>query len=116
MKDGNLSASKTLACPMAECSLSPASRDKKGSASEALSIKDELAILNYHKAWKNMIDESSNKESTSPEKLLIDSPSDFQFHAAYLTYSNTYDKTANPEAKKQLPDILQKHQSIQNRG
>jgi len=49
-----------------------------------------------------MIDESSNRESASPEKLLIDNPSDFQFHAAYLTYSNIYDKTTNPETKKQL--------------
>jgi len=49
-----------------------------------------------------MIEESDNNESTSPEKLLIDNPSDFQFHAAYLTYSNTYDKTTNPETKKQL--------------
>jgi hypothetical protein len=44
----------------------------------------------------------SNNESTSPEKLLIDNPSDFRFHAAYLTYSNTYDKTTNPETRKQL--------------
>jgi len=49
-----------------------------------------------------MTEESNNNESTSPEKLLIDNPSDFQFHAAYLTYSNTYDKTTNPEAKRQL--------------
>jgi hypothetical protein len=49
-----------------------------------------------------MIEESNNNESTSTEKLLIDNPSDFQFHAAYLTYSDTYDKTANPENKKQL--------------
>jgi len=49
-----------------------------------------------------MIDESDNNESTSPEKLLIDNPSDFQFHAAYFTYSNTYDKATNPEIRKQL--------------
>jgi len=49
-----------------------------------------------------MTEESDNNESTSLEKLLIDNPSDFQFHAAYLTYSNTYDKTTNPETKKQL--------------
>jgi hypothetical protein len=49
-----------------------------------------------------MTEESDNKESTSPEKLVIDNPSDFQFHAAYLTYSDTYDKTANPETRKQL--------------
>jgi len=67
----------------------------------ALSIKGKL-FLEYHEAWKIMIEESNNSESASPEKLLIDNPSDFQFHAAYLTYSNTYDKTANPETKKQL--------------
>ena len=49
-----------------------------------------------------MIKESDNNESTSPEKLLIDNASDFQFHAAYLTYSNIYDKATNPETKKQL--------------
>ena len=49
-----------------------------------------------------MTEESDNNVPTSLEKLLIDNPSDFQFHAAYLTYSNTYDKTTNPETKKQL--------------
>jgi len=49
-----------------------------------------------------MIEESDNNESASPEKLLIDNPSDFQFHAAYLTYSDTYDKTTNPEIREQL--------------
>ncbi len=49
-----------------------------------------------------MIEEPDDKGSAVPEKLLIDNPSDFQFHAAYLAYSDTYDKTANPEIKKQL--------------
>jgi hypothetical protein len=46
--------------------------------------------------------EEPNKEEASPEKLLIDNPSDFRFHAAYLTYSNTYDRTTNPGNRKQL--------------
>jgi len=46
--------------------------------------------------------EESSKEVAPPEKLLIDNPADFRFHAAYLTYSDIYDKTANPETKKQL--------------
>jgi len=46
--------------------------------------------------------EESSKEVAPPEKLLIDNPSDFRFHAAYLTYFDIYDKTANPETKKQL--------------
>ena len=49
-----------------------------------------------------MIEQSDKKESPPPEKLLIDNPSDFQFHAAYLTYSDIYDKTSNPETRKQL--------------
>jgi hypothetical protein len=49
-----------------------------------------------------MIEEPGVNESTSPEKLLIDNPSDFQFHAAYLTYSSTYDKATSPETRKQL--------------
>jgi len=44
----------------------------------------------------------NNKKSTSLEKLLIDNPSDFQFHAAYLAYSDTYDKITSPEIKQQL--------------
>ncbi len=60
------------------------------------------ASLKYTKAWKNMTQKPDNNESVSPEKLLIDNPSDFQFHAAYLTYANTYDKTTNADTKELL--------------
>jgi len=46
--------------------------------------------------------ERQANEPVAVTKLMIDRPSDFQFHAAYLTYSNTYGKTTNPETKKQL--------------
>ncbi len=46
--------------------------------------------------------EESKMNEAIPEKLLIDKPSNFQFHAAYLAYSDTYEKTSNPETKKQL--------------
>jgi hypothetical protein len=49
-----------------------------------------------------MTEKSEDKESAQPEKLLIDNPSSFQFHAAYLTYSAIYDKATDPETKKQL--------------
>jgi len=49
-----------------------------------------------------MTEEPPKDESTSPEKLLIDNPSDFQFHAAYVTYSDVFDKTTDPEGRKQL--------------
>jgi len=40
--------------------------------------------------------------TTAMEKLFIDNPSDFQFHAAYLAYSEAFDRTTNTEIKKQL--------------
>jgi hypothetical protein len=49
-----------------------------------------------------MVEESGAKEQAPPEKLLIDKPSDFQFHAAYLTYSNTFDRAISLETRKQL--------------
>ena len=40
------------------------------------------------------------------EKLLIDQPSDFQFHAAYVAYSKAYDNASNPESKEQLNKLI----------
>jgi hypothetical protein len=37
-----------------------------------------------------------------PEKLLIDDPSSFQFHAAYLVYSDLFDSVKSTEAKTEL--------------
>jgi hypothetical protein len=71
------------------------------SQKHALFIKGKLAQTSV-KAWKNMTEEPTNKESISIEKLSIDNLSDFQFHAAYLTYSSTFDKTTDPEIRKQL--------------
>lgn len=45
---------------------------------------------------------AKNKEPPSSQKLLIDNPADFQFHAAYSAYSDIYDKVEDPETKKQL--------------
>lgn len=49
-----------------------------------------------------MVEESGNIKSSSPEKLLIDDPLDFRFHAAYLAYSDIYDKTTSLETRRQL--------------
>jgi hypothetical protein len=60
-----------------------------------------------------MSKESDNNVSILPEKLLIDDPSNFQFHVAYLTYSAIYDSTANIETKRHLnqniKDLQQNH-------
>jgi hypothetical protein len=63
------------------------------------------AFIHYHIAWKTMAEESGDEGSNS-SKLLIDNPLDFQFHAAYLNYSDAYDQAADPEAKKQLNESI----------
>ncbi len=45
---------------------------------------------------------NDEEETTSPEKLLIDNPSNFQFHAAYIAYSEIYDKTTESKVRKDL--------------
>jgi hypothetical protein len=49
-------------------------------------------------------------EGTQPtsqiEKLLVDDPSSFQFHAAYLVYSETFD-ISNEDAKRELNQNLE---------
>ena len=41
------------------------------------------------------------------EKLLVDDPNHFQFHAAYLVYSDTYDAVTDAQAKKDLNQNLE---------
>jgi hypothetical protein len=48
-----------------------------------------------------------NNESPKIEKLLIDDLSNFQFHAAYMVYDETFDKTSNPNAQNDLNQNLQ---------
>ena len=43
--------------------------------------------------------ETQNEE---PTKLFIDKPSDFKFHAAYIAYSETWDKIAAPDIRAEL--------------
>jgi hypothetical protein len=50
---------------------------------------------------------NSNNQSTSQiEKLLIDDPSNFQFHAAYMVYSETFD-VGSEDAKKELNQSIE---------
>ncbi|NIU38898.1 hypothetical protein GWN65_02680 [Candidatus Bathyarchaeota archaeon] len=52
--------------------------------------------------------EESKPQSNEEEitRLAIDRPSDFRFHAAYIAYSETWDKTDSPEIKTKLNDII----------
>ncbi|MFQ6065445.1 MAG: hypothetical protein ACE5L6_08220 [Candidatus Bathyarchaeia archaeon] len=50
--------------------------------------------------------ESQSNEEEVATKLMIDRPSDFRFHAAYLAYSETWDKTTSQEMKTELNEIM----------
>jgi hypothetical protein len=49
-----------------------------------------------------MTEESNKSEPSSPEKLLIDEPTNFPFHAAYVVYSELFDGAREDEAKADL--------------
>lgn len=46
--------------------------------------------------------EEPKSEKPLPEKLLIDELTNFQFHAAYLVYSELFDAATDTEAKADL--------------
>ena len=52
---------------------------------------------------KTSTEETQTEEVT---KLLVDDPSDFKFHAAYLAYSKTWDKLSSPDTRNELNNIL----------
>jgi hypothetical protein len=50
---------------------------------------------------------SETPQETAPEPVkLSDKPSDFRFHAAYLTYSDAWDKASVADVKLKLNEIL----------
>jgi hypothetical protein len=51
---------------------------------------------------KHMTEEPNKNETPLPEKLLIDEPTNFQFHAAYVVYSELFDNATQAEAKADL--------------
>ncbi|MCW4033927.1 MAG: hypothetical protein NWF03_01035 [Candidatus Bathyarchaeota archaeon] len=52
--------------------------------------------------------ESENEQTPVADvtKLEIDKPTDFKFHAAYLAYSETFDKIGSPHTKSELNNML----------
>ncbi len=49
-----------------------------------------------------MTEEPSKQETPPIEKLLIDDPSNFQFHTAYMVYSELFDGASDPNVKNDL--------------
>jgi hypothetical protein len=54
------------------------------------------------KSGKKMTEEPNKSETPVPEKLLIDEPTNFPFHAAYVVYSELFDNANEAEAKADL--------------
>ena len=52
-------------------------------------------------------DSNETTSKTAVSKLLNDRPSDFRFHAAYLVYSEAWDKASSPEAKLKLNELIE---------
>lgn len=53
-----------------------------------------------------MTEEPKKTEKPIPEKLLIDEPNNFLFHAAYNTYSELFDSATSNEAKQDLNNSI----------
>jgi hypothetical protein len=71
--------------------------------------KNNIGLI---KSWINMTQQPNEQNNNNPsapqmEKLLIDDPSHFQFHAAYLVYSDTFDVVTDAQAKKELNQNLE---------
>ncbi|MFB3889411.1 MAG: hypothetical protein ACE14S_07960 [Candidatus Bathyarchaeia archaeon] len=49
-----------------------------------------------------MTEPAPSNEEPAPQKLLIDDPSNFQFHAAYMVYSDLFDSATTAEVKRDL--------------
>jgi hypothetical protein len=56
--------------------------------------------------------EQPNEQNNQPQvqKLLIDNPVNFQFHAAYLVYEEAFDKANDLEAKEELNKLIEQLQ------
>jgi len=65
-------------------------------------IKEGKTTCLIAKSGKNMSEEPNKNETPLPEKLLIDEPTNFPFHAAYLVYSELFGNTTDAEAKADL--------------
>jgi hypothetical protein len=49
-----------------------------------------------------MTEQPTNNQEPIPQKLQIDDPSNFQFHAAYMVYSEVFDNVRSADAKRDL--------------
>jgi len=69
-----------------------------------------LCILFFAKpsGYRVFMTQEPERQANEPAaaKLMIDRPSDFKFHVAYLAYSHAWDKTASQETRTKLNEII----------
>ena len=65
-------------------------------------IKEGKTICYTAKSGRKMTEETNKNETSLPDKLLIDVPTNFPFHAAYIVYSDLFDHLNDAEAKADL--------------
>ncbi|MDR0318709.1 MAG: hypothetical protein LBI09_01590 [Nitrososphaerota archaeon] len=53
-----------------------------------------------------MTEQPYEKNTQTPEKLDIDDPENFQFHAAYFVYVEAFDRTSDSEIKTDLNRLI----------
>jgi len=54
-----------------------------------------------------MTEQPNENNQSQVQKLLIDNPENFQFHAAYVVYEEAFDKARDNQAKIELNQNLQ---------
>jgi hypothetical protein len=53
-----------------------------------------------------MTEQPHEKNAQAPEKLEIDDPENFQFHAAYSVYVDAFDRTSDGETRADLNQLI----------
>jgi len=63
-------------------------------------------MTNEPKTQNEETQQPNEPQTEQVDKLSIDKPSDFKFHAAYLAYSKTWDKVKSSNTKEEINAIL----------
>ena len=75
-------------------------------------IKEGKPICYTAKSGRNMTEEPNKNEAALPEKLLIDDPMNFPFHAAYVVYAELFDNIHDADAREDLNRNISHHRNM----
>jgi hypothetical protein len=63
-------------------------------------------MLNANTWEIRMTEQPNEKNLQVPEKLQLDDPENFQFHAAYSVYAEAFDRTSDADTKEELNQFI----------